>query len=51
MAQHRVLPFRATLSVKLAVVLFGAVAGALMDELVIESSPDGSRLRFVKYLT
>jgi signal transduction histidine kinase len=30
MAHHRVLPFRATLSVKLALVLFGAVAGALL---------------------
>jgi signal transduction histidine kinase len=30
MAEHRVLPFRATLSVKLALVLFGAVAGALL---------------------
>jgi len=30
MAEHRVLPFRATLSVKLALVLFGAVAAALL---------------------
>ncbi len=28
-----------------------AIIESLMDELVIESSPDGSRLRFVKYLT
>ena len=28
-----------------------AIIESLMDELVIESNPDGSRLRFVKYLT